>query len=67
MLMLNAVLKQHRGTAALVYFTHYRPFPSFLFVCLSLLTVILVFLGASIVCINNLEIVYSLENVVKPY
>ena len=32
---------------------HYHPFPVFLFLCLSLLTVLFLFLGASIVCVNN--------------
>ena len=35
------------------FFTHYRPFPLFLFICLSLLTVLFLFLGASIVCVSN--------------
>ena len=48
----HTVLEPHRGTAAFFFFTHYRPFPLFLFMCLSLLTVL--FLGASIVCVNNL-------------
>ena len=49
-----AVSEQHRGTAAFFYFTSYRPFPLFLFMCLSILTVLFFFLGASIVCVNNL-------------
>ena len=36
------------------YLTHYRHFLLFLFKCLSLLTVLFLFLGASIVCVNNL-------------
>ena len=48
----QTVLEPHRGTAAFFFFTYYRPFPLFLFMCLSLLTVL--FLGASIVCVNNL-------------
>ena len=48
------VSEQHRGTAAFFYFIRYRPFPLFLFMCLSLLTVLFLFLGASIVCVNNL-------------
>ena len=48
------VLEPHRGTPAYFYFTRYRPFPLFLFMCLSLLTVLFLFLGASIVCVNNL-------------
>ena len=45
----HTVLRPHRGTAAFFFITHYRPFPLFLFMCLSLLTVL--FLGASIVCV----------------
>ena len=42
------VLEPHRGTAALfLYFTHYRPFPLFLFMCLSLLTVLFLLLGVN--------------------
>ena len=48
----HTVLEPHRGTAAFFFFTHCRPFPLFLFMCLSLLTVL--FLGASIVFVNNL-------------
>ena len=48
----HAVLEPHRGTAVF-FFTHYRPFPLFLFMCLSLLTVLFLFLGASIVCVSN--------------
>ena len=48
----HTVLEPHKVTEALFYFTRYRPFPLFLFMCLSLLTVL--FLGASIVCVNNL-------------
>jgi len=48
----HTVLEPHRGTAAFFFFTHYRPFPLFIFMCLSLLTVL--FLGASIVCVNKL-------------
>jgi len=51
----RTVLEPHRGTAAFFFFTHYRPFPLFLFICLSLLTVPFLFLGASIVCVNNLK------------
>ena len=50
----HTVLEPHRGTAAFFYFTRYRPFPFLLFMCLSLLTVLFLFLGASIVCVNNL-------------
>ena len=35
------------------YFTHYCPFPFFLFMCLSLLKVLFLFLGASIVCVKE--------------
>ena len=48
----HTVLESHSRNAAFFFFTHYRPFPLFLFMCLSLLTVF--FLGASIVCVNNL-------------
>ena len=48
----HAVSEQHRETAAFFYFTRYRPFP--LFMCLSLLTVLFLLLGASIVCVKNL-------------
>ena len=48
----HTMLEPHRGTAAFFFFTHYRPFPLVLFMCLSQLTVL--FLGASIVCVNNL-------------
>ena len=37
------------------YFTHYRPFPSFSFCLFVILTVLFLFLGASIVCFNNLK------------
>ena len=50
----HTVLGQHRGTAAFFYFTRYRPFPLFLFMCLSLLTVLFLFLGVSIVYVSNL-------------
>ena len=50
----HTVFEPHRGTAAFFYFTHYRPFPLF-FICLSLLTVLFIFLSASIVCVNNLK------------
>ena len=46
----HTVLEPQRGTAAFSFFTHYHPFPLFLFMCLSLLTVL--FLGVSIVCVN---------------
>ena len=36
----HTVLEPHMGTAAFFFFTHYRPFPLFLFMCLSLLTVL---------------------------
>ena len=36
----HTVLEPHRGTAVFVCFTHYRPFQLFLFMCLSLLTVL---------------------------
>jgi len=49
----HTVLEPHRGTAAFFYFTCYRPFPLFLFMCLSLLSVL--FLGASIVCVQSIE------------
>ena len=49
----HTVLEPHRDTAAFFFFTHYRPFPLFLFMCLSLLTVLFLFLGASIVCVTN--------------
>ena len=32
----HTVLEPHRGTAAFSFFAHYRPFPLFLFMCLSL-------------------------------
>ena len=32
----HTVLEPHRGTAAFFFFTRYRPFPLFLFMCLSL-------------------------------
>ena len=32
----HTVLEPHRVTAAFSFFTHYRPFPLFLFICLSL-------------------------------
>ena len=32
----HAVLEPHRGTDLYFYFTHCRPFPLFLFMCLSL-------------------------------
>ena len=51
----HIVLEPHRGSAAFFFFTHYRPFPLFLFMCLSLLTVLFLFLGISIVCVNNLQ------------
>ena len=41
------VLQPPRGTAAFFYFTHYHPFPLFLFMCFSLLTVL--FLGALLI------------------
>ena len=47
----HTVLELHRGTAAFFFFTHYRLLPLFLFMCLSLLTVL--FLDASIVCVNK--------------
>ena len=31
----HTVLEPHRGTAAFFFFTHYRPFPFILFMCLS--------------------------------
>jgi len=37
------------------YFTHYRPFPLFLFMCLSLWQSLFLLLGASIGCVNNLK------------
>ena len=47
----HMVLEPHRGTAAF-YFTHYRPFFStFSFYVFVTLTVL--FLGASLVCVNN--------------
>ena len=48
------VLEPHMGTEAFFYFTRYRPFLLFHFMCLSLLTVRFLYLGASIVCVNNL-------------
>jgi len=56
-LMRNAhtVLEPHRGTAAFLYFTRYPPIPLFHFICLSLWQSLLLFLGASIVCLNNLK------------
>ena len=51
----HTVLEPHRGTAAFFYFTRYHPFPLFLCTCLSLLTVLFLSLGASIVCVNNLK------------
>jgi len=32
----HTVVEPHRGTAAFFFFTHYRPFPLDLFMCLSL-------------------------------
>ena len=32
----HTLLEPHRGTAAFFFFTHYRPFSLFLFMCLSL-------------------------------
>ena len=51
----HTVLEPRRGTAAFSFFAHYmyRPFPLFLFMCLSLLTVLILFLSASIVCVSN--------------
>ena len=43
----HTVLEPNRGTAAYFFFTRYCPFPLFLFMCLSLLTVL--FLGAILV------------------
>ena len=37
------------------HFSHYYPFPPFLFVCLSLLTVLFLSMGTSILCVNNLK------------
>ena len=48
----HTVLEPQSGIAAFFYFTRYHSFPLFLFMCFSLLTVL--FLGASIVCVNNL-------------
>ena len=45
----HAVSEQHSETAAFFYFTRYHPFPLFIFMCLSLLTDLFLFLGASIV------------------
>ena len=41
----TSVLEPHRGTAAFFFFTHYRPFPLFLFMCLSLFDSPISFLG----------------------
>ena len=46
------VLGPHGELQLFFFFTRYHSFPLFLFMCLSLLTVL--FLGASIVCVNNL-------------
>ena len=48
----HTVFEPRRGTAAFLLFYSLSSFPLFLFMCLSLLTVL--FLGASIVCVNNL-------------
>jgi len=47
----HTVLEPHRGTAVFFSFTHYRPIPLFLFT----LTVLFLFFGASLVCVNNLK------------
>ena len=76
----NIVLEPHRGTAASFFFTHYRPFPPFLFYVFVTLTVL--FLGASLVYVNDLKrtadlvlwfpdrtaaCTHSVESVVKSY
>jgi len=51
----HTMLESHRGTAAFFYFTLYRPFPLFLFMCLSHWQSLFLFLGASLLCVNNLK------------
>ena len=50
------VLEPHRGTAAFFYFLFYSlsSFSTFSFYVFVTLTVLFLFLGASIVCVNNL-------------
>ena len=51
--LVHTVLEPHIGELQLyLYFIHYRPFPIFVFVTLDSS---IYFLGASIVCINNLK------------
>ena len=51
----HTVLEPHSGTAAFFFlFTHYRPFSTFSFYVFVTLTVLFLFLGASIACVNNL-------------
>ena len=54
----HTVFEPHRGTA-FFFLNHYCRFPLFLFMCLTL-TVLFLFLGASIVCVNNLKMTANL-------
>ena len=51
----QTVSKQHRGTAALFLFYSLSYFSSFSFYMFVTLTVLFLFLGASIVCVNNIK------------
>ena len=55
----HTILEPHRGTAAFFYFARYRPF-NFSFYVFLTLTVVFLFLGASIVCVNNLKMTTDL-------
>ena len=51
----DTVLEQHRGTVTLFLFYSLSSFSIFAFYVFATLTVLFLFLGASIVCVNNLK------------
>ena len=51
----HTVPEQHRGTTALFLFYSLSSLPTFSFYVFVTVTVLFLFLGASIVCVNNLE------------
>ena len=51
----HTILEPHRGTAAFFSILLAIVLLTFLFMCLSLLTVLFLFLGASIVCVYNID------------
>ena len=56
----HTVLEPHRGTAALFLFYSLSSFSAFSFYVFVTLTVLFLFLGASIVCVNNLKMTANL-------